>query len=202
MIWLTFFSSSGSQVSPIGYCHVLLTPKIQDCLQQRIDQESFLIAMYVAREARNPFFRVGYNSLAALQLSITFTSRLVFTMSIRHILLGCSVTIDKCSYITILSASHILAFCSLGILPESTVSSWKGNHGEAHEPREWREHFSPGGLSSQWLFVRRWCKPGRFVGCGIQSVHLFAREQQTFQCPQLWIWQESFPPTTGIAMQP
>ncbi|CAO1946924.1 unnamed protein product [Urochloa humidicola] len=50
-------------VSPIGYCHVLLTPKIQDCLPQRIDQESFLIAMYVAREARNPFFRVGYNSL-------------------------------------------------------------------------------------------------------------------------------------------
>ncbi|CAO2182022.1 unnamed protein product [Urochloa humidicola] len=50
-------------VSPIGYCHVLLTPKIQDCLPQRIDQESFLVAMYVAREARNPFFRVGYNSL-------------------------------------------------------------------------------------------------------------------------------------------
>jgi len=50
-------------VSPIGYCHVLLTPKIQDCLPQRIDEESFLIAMYVAREARNPFFRVGYNSL-------------------------------------------------------------------------------------------------------------------------------------------
>ncbi|XP_062228810.1 GDP-L-galactose phosphorylase 1-like isoform X2 [Phragmites australis] len=50
-------------VSPIGYCHVLLTPRIQDCLPQRIDQESFLLAMYVAREARNPFFRVGYNSL-------------------------------------------------------------------------------------------------------------------------------------------
>ncbi|KAJ1286677.1 hypothetical protein BS78_03G370200 [Paspalum vaginatum] len=50
-------------VSPIGYCHVLLTPRFQDCLPQRIDQESFLIAMYVAREARNPFFRVGYNSL-------------------------------------------------------------------------------------------------------------------------------------------
>uniref|UniRef100_A0A0A9CMT4 GDPGP1-like N-terminal domain-containing protein n=1 Tax=Arundo donax TaxID=35708 RepID=A0A0A9CMT4_ARUDO len=50
-------------VSPIGYCHVLLIPKIQDCLPQRIDQESFLLAMYVAREARNPFFRVGYNSL-------------------------------------------------------------------------------------------------------------------------------------------
>ncbi|XBI30629.1 GDP-L-galactose phosphorylase 1-like isoform X1 [Triticum dicoccoides] len=52
-------------VSPIGYCHVLLTPQIQECLPQRVDQESFLLAMYVAREARNPFFRVGYNSLGA-----------------------------------------------------------------------------------------------------------------------------------------
>lgn len=57
------FVISTSQVSPIGYCHVLLTPQIQDCLPQRIDHESFLMAMYVAREARNPFFRVGYNSL-------------------------------------------------------------------------------------------------------------------------------------------
>ncbi|KAL6840349.1 hypothetical protein ACP4OV_030159 [Aristida adscensionis] len=52
-------------VSPIGYCHVLLTPRIQDCLPQRIDQESFLLAMYTAREARTPFFRVGYNSMGA-----------------------------------------------------------------------------------------------------------------------------------------
>ncbi|TVU36152.1 hypothetical protein EJB05_18069 [Eragrostis curvula] len=50
-------------VSPIGYCHVLLIPRIQDCLPQRIDQESFLLAMHVAREATDPFFRVGYNSL-------------------------------------------------------------------------------------------------------------------------------------------
>ncbi|KAL6616551.1 hypothetical protein ACP70R_038821 [Stipagrostis hirtigluma subsp. patula] len=50
-------------VSPIGYCHVLLIPRIQDCLPQRIDQESFLLAMYTTKEARNPFFRVGYNSL-------------------------------------------------------------------------------------------------------------------------------------------
>uniref|UniRef100_J3L6U1 GDP-L-galactose phosphorylase 1 n=2 Tax=Oryza brachyantha TaxID=4533 RepID=J3L6U1_ORYBR len=50
-------------VSPIGYCHVLLIPRVQDCLPQRVDKESFLLAMYVAREARNPFFRVGYNSL-------------------------------------------------------------------------------------------------------------------------------------------
>ncbi|RCV28606.1 hypothetical protein SETIT_5G416800v2 [Setaria italica] len=62
----TVSSSSSAiliNVSPIGYCHVLLTPQIQDCLPQRIDHESFLMAMYVAREARNPFFRVGYNSL-------------------------------------------------------------------------------------------------------------------------------------------
>ncbi|VAH82648.1 unnamed protein product [Triticum turgidum subsp. durum] len=52
-------------VSPVGYCHVLLTPQIQECLPQRVDQESFLLAMYVAREARNPFFRVGYNILGA-----------------------------------------------------------------------------------------------------------------------------------------
>lgn len=50
-------------VSPIGYCHVLLIPRILECLPQRVDQENLLLAMYVAREARNPFFRVGYNSL-------------------------------------------------------------------------------------------------------------------------------------------
>ncbi|KAM3353108.1 hypothetical protein ACQJBY_024346 [Aegilops geniculata] len=52
-------------VSPIGYCHVLLIPRVQECLPQRVDRESFLLAMYVAREARNSFFRVGYNSLGA-----------------------------------------------------------------------------------------------------------------------------------------
>ena len=50
-------------MSPIGYCHVLLLPRIQDCLPQRVDKESFLLAMYVASEAKDPFFRVGYNSL-------------------------------------------------------------------------------------------------------------------------------------------
>uniref|UniRef100_A0A0D9V943 GDP-L-galactose phosphorylase 1 n=2 Tax=Leersia perrieri TaxID=77586 RepID=A0A0D9V943_9ORYZ len=59
----TSSSSILINVSPIGYCHVLLIPRIHDCLPQRVDKESFLLAMYVAREARNPFFRVGYNSL-------------------------------------------------------------------------------------------------------------------------------------------
>ncbi|KAI4988742.1 hypothetical protein ZWY2020_036059, partial [Hordeum vulgare] len=52
-------------VSPIGYCHVLLIPQVQECLRQRVDQESFLLAMYVAKEARNPFIRVVYKSLGA-----------------------------------------------------------------------------------------------------------------------------------------
>ncbi|KAJ3683117.1 hypothetical protein LUZ60_013344 [Juncus effusus] len=50
-------------VSPIGYGHVLLIPHLLDCLSQRIDRDSFYVAICVAREARSPFFRVGYNSL-------------------------------------------------------------------------------------------------------------------------------------------
>ncbi|KDP33162.1 hypothetical protein JCGZ_13427 [Jatropha curcas] len=52
-------------VSPIEYGHVLLIPRILDCLPQRIDSESFLLAVYLAKEASDPFFRVGYNSLGA-----------------------------------------------------------------------------------------------------------------------------------------
>ncbi|KAK8643973.1 hypothetical protein V6N13_013250 [Hibiscus sabdariffa] len=52
-------------VSPIEYGHVLLIPRIFECLPQRIDQESFLLALHMAAEARNPSFRLGYNSLGA-----------------------------------------------------------------------------------------------------------------------------------------
>lgn len=52
-------------VSPIEYGHVLLVPRVLDCLPQRIDQDSFLLALYTAAEANNPYFRVGYNSLGA-----------------------------------------------------------------------------------------------------------------------------------------
>lgn len=52
-------------VSPIEYGHVLLIPRILDCLPQRIDRESFLLALHMAAEADNPFFRLGYNSLGA-----------------------------------------------------------------------------------------------------------------------------------------
>ncbi|XP_042456175.1 GDP-L-galactose phosphorylase 2-like isoform X1 [Zingiber officinale] len=52
-------------VSPIGYGHVLLIPCVLDCLPQRINKESFFLAMSMAKEANTPYFRVGYNSLGA-----------------------------------------------------------------------------------------------------------------------------------------
>uniref|UniRef100_A0A1J3G942 GDP-L-galactose phosphorylase 2 n=1 Tax=Noccaea caerulescens TaxID=107243 RepID=A0A1J3G942_NOCCA len=52
-------------VSPIEYGHVLLIPRILDCLPQRIDHKSLLLAIQMASEAANPYFRLGYNSLGA-----------------------------------------------------------------------------------------------------------------------------------------
>ncbi|XP_062169193.1 GDP-L-galactose phosphorylase 1-like [Alnus glutinosa] len=52
-------------VSPIEYGHVLLIPRILECLPQRIDRDSLLLALYMAAEAENPYFRLGYNSLGA-----------------------------------------------------------------------------------------------------------------------------------------
>ncbi|KAE8733558.1 GDP-L-galactose phosphorylase 2 [Hibiscus syriacus] len=49
---------------PIEYGHVMmLIPQILECLPQRIDHKSFLLALYMAAEAGNPYFRLGYNSL-------------------------------------------------------------------------------------------------------------------------------------------
>ncbi|CAL0327758.1 unnamed protein product [Lupinus luteus] len=52
-------------VSPIEYGHVLLIPRVLDCFPQRIDHDSFQLAMHMAKEAADPFFRLGYNSLGA-----------------------------------------------------------------------------------------------------------------------------------------
>ncbi|XP_060172147.1 GDP-L-galactose phosphorylase 1-like [Lycium barbarum] len=52
-------------VSPIEYGHVLLIPKVFECLPQRIDRDSLLLAVHMAAEAANPYFRLGYNSLGA-----------------------------------------------------------------------------------------------------------------------------------------
>ncbi|KAH6559642.1 hypothetical protein KP509_1Z001500 [Ceratopteris richardii] len=52
-------------VSPIDYGHVLLVPKLHDCKPQRIDRESFQLAVKFVAEAGDRNFRVGYNSLGA-----------------------------------------------------------------------------------------------------------------------------------------
>jgi GDP-L-galactose phosphorylase len=52
-------------VSPIEYGHVLLIPRVLDRLPQRIDHESFVLALHMAAEAASPYFRLGYNSLGA-----------------------------------------------------------------------------------------------------------------------------------------
>ncbi|KAK3409428.1 hypothetical protein EUGRSUZ_J01552 [Eucalyptus grandis] len=60
-----FKPTSPNVVSPIEYGHVLLIPRVLDCLPQRIDHMSFFLALSLAKEAADPFFRVGYNSLGA-----------------------------------------------------------------------------------------------------------------------------------------
>ncbi|KAF6159090.1 hypothetical protein GIB67_032707 [Kingdonia uniflora] len=52
-------------VSPIEYGHVLLIPRILEHYPQRIDRVSLSLALYMAAEAGNPYFRLGYNSLGA-----------------------------------------------------------------------------------------------------------------------------------------
>lgn len=63
--YLYHLPSTIQQVSPIEYGHVLLIPRILERLPQRIDRESFLLALHMAAEAGNPYFRLGYNSLGA-----------------------------------------------------------------------------------------------------------------------------------------
>lgn len=52
-------------VSPIEYGHVLLIPRVLDCLPQKMDSDGLLLALHLAKEASDPSFRVGYNSLGA-----------------------------------------------------------------------------------------------------------------------------------------
>lgn len=52
-------------VSPIEYGHVLLVPRALDNLNQLVAPDTLLLALQFAREANNPYLRVGYNSLGA-----------------------------------------------------------------------------------------------------------------------------------------
>ena len=52
-------------MSPIEYGHVLLVPRLLDCLPQRIQADTLLLALHMAVEVDNPYLRIGYNSLGA-----------------------------------------------------------------------------------------------------------------------------------------
>ena len=52
-------------VSPIEYGHCLLCPRALDGLNQLVAPDTMLTALKFAREADNPFFRLGFNSLGA-----------------------------------------------------------------------------------------------------------------------------------------
>eukprot|EP00850_Spirogloea_muscicola_P023301 SM000345S12842 [mRNA] locus=s345:39626:42945:- [translate_table: standard] len=52
-------------VSPIEYGHVLLVPRVLDRHPQSISADKLLLALHMALEADNPYFRLGYNSLGA-----------------------------------------------------------------------------------------------------------------------------------------
>jgi GDP-L-galactose phosphorylase len=52
-------------VSPIEYGHVLLVPHVLSALPQQLSPDLLLLALHLAREANNPYFRVGYNSMGA-----------------------------------------------------------------------------------------------------------------------------------------
>lgn len=52
-------------VSPIEYGHVLLCPRVLDCLPQNIDPSTTRLALHFALEVGNPYLRVGFNSLGA-----------------------------------------------------------------------------------------------------------------------------------------
>mmetsp|Transcript_19561 Transcript_19561/g.66535 ORF Transcript_19561/g.66535 Transcript_19561/m.66535 type:complete len:427 (-) Transcript_19561:252-1532(-) len=52
-------------VSPIEYGHVLLVPRVTQCLPQRIRGDVLNLAVHMAVESNNPYFRIGYNSLGA-----------------------------------------------------------------------------------------------------------------------------------------
>lgn len=52
-------------VSPIEFGHILLVPRVMDCIPQRIDPDTLLLALHMVAEVNNPYFRAGYNSLGA-----------------------------------------------------------------------------------------------------------------------------------------
>ncbi|KAJ8475903.1 hypothetical protein OPV22_019630 [Ensete ventricosum] len=63
--------------SPIEYGYVLLIPRVLDCLPQRIDLDSFLLALHMAAEAGSLTLGSGTTAWVPLPPSITCISRLI-----------------------------------------------------------------------------------------------------------------------------
>ncbi|KAL3636468.1 Phosphate metabolism transcription protein [Castilleja foliolosa] len=62
-------------VSPIEYGHALLIPRILECLPQRIDRKSFLLALHMAYKQGTPTSAWVTIAWVRLRPSITFTSK-------------------------------------------------------------------------------------------------------------------------------
>lgn len=75
-------------VSPIEYGHVLLVPRVLDNLPQLVDPNTALLALRFAKEADNPYFRVGYNSLGAYATINHLHFQVRVCMSLSLIILG------------------------------------------------------------------------------------------------------------------
>mmetsp|Transcript_9541 Transcript_9541/g.23752 ORF Transcript_9541/g.23752 Transcript_9541/m.23752 type:complete len:448 (+) Transcript_9541:364-1707(+) len=52
-------------ISPIEYGHVLLVPKVLQCIPQQMSTECLLTAIHMSVEVHNPCFKIGFNTLGA-----------------------------------------------------------------------------------------------------------------------------------------
>jgi len=52
-------------ISPIEYGHVLLVPKVLNCIPQQMSMECLLTALHMSVEVHNPCFKFGFNTLGA-----------------------------------------------------------------------------------------------------------------------------------------
>lgn len=52
-------------ISPIEYGHVLLVPKVLQCIPQQMNTESLMTALHMSVEVHNPCFKIGFNTLGA-----------------------------------------------------------------------------------------------------------------------------------------
>lgn len=124
-------------MSPIEYGHVLLIPRVLDCLPQRIDHDSLLLALHLAKEAADPFFRIGYNSLGAfatinhLHFQVTFHTHIYKSFPIILLIaLWCALSDNWFLYhVSLLQAYYLSVKFPVEKAPTRKVMTKKGLHG-------------------------------------------------------------------------